>query len=118
MDEVQIVESTTSESAAAKRRYPRIGLPKGMSVAWQAGGDRIVSRVGTLGLGGIFIHTRVPPGVGEVIKLVFDVPGGEVRARAVVRSSEKGKGMGVEFTAMQTEARARLTQLLRRLASL
>lgn len=89
-----------------------------MSVAWQAGGDRIVSRVGTLGLGGIFIYTRVPPAIGEVVKLVFDVPGGEVRARAVVRSSQTGRGMGVEFTAMQPEARARLTQLLRRLASL
>lgn len=86
-----------------------------MSVAWQAGAERIVSRVGTLGLGGLFIHTKRPPAVGEVVKLVFDAPGGEVRARAVVRSSEAGKGMGVEFTAMQTDARARLTQLLRRL---
>ncbi len=112
------MESATPTSSAAQRRYPRIGLPKGMSVAWQAGGDRIVSRVGTLGLGGIFIYTRVPPAIGEVVKLVFDVPGGEVRARAVVRSSQTGRGMGVEFTAMQPEARARLTQLLRRLASL
>jgi len=103
---------------AARRRYPRIGLPRGMSVAWQAGGDRIVSRVGTLGLGGIFIYTRMPPSIGEVVKLVFDVPGGEVRARAVVRSSQRGQGMGLEFTAMQPEARARLTQLLRRLASI
>lgn len=117
-DEVQTLKSTASVSTTVQRRYPRIGLPRGMSVAWQAGGERIVSRVGTLGLGGIFIHTRMPPAVGEVVKLVFDVPGGEVRARAVVRSSTAGRGMGVEFTAMQPEARARLTQLLRRLASL
>lgn len=117
-EEVQTVESTASVPPDVKRRYPRIGLPRGMSVAWQAGGERIVSRVGTLGLGGIFIHTRIPPAIGEVVKLVFDVPGGEVRARAVVRSSTVGRGMGVEFTAMQPEARARLTQLLRRLASL
>jgi len=96
------------------RRYSRIGLPKGMSVAWQAGGERVVSRVGTLGLGGLFIYTKQPAAVGEVLKLVFDVPGGEVRARAVVRSIT-AKGMGIEFTAMQSDSRARLTRLLRRL---
>jgi hypothetical protein len=100
------------------RRYSRIGLPKGMTVAWQAGGARIVSRIGTLGLGGLFIYTKQSAAVGEVLKLVFDVPGGEVRARAVVRSVVVDKGMGIEFTSMQPEARARLTQLLRRLQAL
>lgn len=84
-------------------------------MAWQAGGERVVSRVGTIGLGGLFIYTKKSAAVGDVLKLVFDTPSGEVRARAVVRSYEPGLGMGVEFTAMQLEARARLTQLLRRL---
>lgn len=87
-----------------------------MCVAWQAGGERVISRIGTIGLGGLFIYTKRSANVGDVVKLVFDVPGGEVRARAVVRSYESGRGMGLEFTAMHLEARARLTQLLRRLA--
>lgn len=85
-------------------------------MAWQAGGERVISRIGTIGLGGVFVYTKRSAAVGDVIKLVFDVPGGEVRARAVVRSYVPGRGMGLEFTAMQSEARARLTQLLRRLA--
>src|SRR5262245_12447591 len=97
------------------RRYPRIGLPRGLYVAWQGPGERIVSRVETLGLGGLFIHTAEPPAVGESIRLYFEVPGGDVRARAVVRSSEQGKGMGVEFIAMGHEGRARLHRLLTRL---
>jgi len=97
------------------RRYPRVGLPKGMLVAWQSGGDRIVSRIETMGLGGLFIQTPDPPEVGMILKLVFQLPGGDVRARAVVRNSEKGAGMGVEFTGMGYEARARLVQVLRRL---
>jgi hypothetical protein len=106
----------TATKTPILRRYPRVGLPKGMSVAWQAGGERIVSRIGTIGLGGLFIYTKRTATVGDVVRLVFDVPGGEVRARAVVRSYQPGRGMGLEFTAMQLEARARLTQLLRRLA--
>lgn len=49
--------------------------------------------------------------------MVFLVPGGEVRARAIVRNSHPGKGMGVEFTSMQPEDRARLSRLVRQLFS-
>lgn len=104
--------------ARKSRRHPRIALPRGMMVAWQSAGDRVVSRVGTLGLGGLFIHTPKPPPVGEIIKLFFEVPGGEVRARAVVRDSQPGKGMGLEFTSMGHEDRARLNLLLRKLLSI
>jgi len=97
------------------RRYPRIGLPKGILVAWQSCGGCVVSKIGTVGLGGLFIYTSEPPPQGELIKLFFEIPGGEVRARAVVRNVHPGRGMGVEFTAMETEARGRLVQLLRRL---
>ena len=98
-----------------KRRYPRIGLPRGMFIAWQGPWERLVSRVATLGLGGLYIKTADPPAVGDLIQLFFEVPGGEVRARAVVRVSEPGKGMGLEFTAMSSEARGRVHRLLRRL---
>ena len=101
--------------ASPTRRYCRLTLPKGMLVAWQGSGERTISRVATLGLGGIFISTLKPPPVGAIVRLVFDVPTGEVRARAVVRSSQAGRGMGVEFTAMSLEARARLDKLLKQL---
>lgn len=103
------------DAESKARRYPRIGLPRGLHVAWQGSGLRLVSRVSTLGLGGLFIRVSEPPPVGETIRLYFEVPGGDVRARAVVRSSEQGRGMGVEFTVMGQEARARLHRLLRRL---
>jgi hypothetical protein len=103
------------ESSAKPRRYDRIGLPKGMMVAWQSAGNRVVSRVATLSLGGLFIEAPQPAASGEVLKLFFKIPGGEVRARAMVRDSHPGKGMGVEFTAMGQEDRARLHQLLSKL---
>lgn len=100
---------------AAGRRYQRIVLPKGMLVAWEAGGKRTVSRVRTMGLGGLYISTQEPPAVGEVLRLVFELPDGEVRARAQVCSSESGRGMGVSFTSMSQETRAKLDHLLKRL---
>ena len=101
----------------AKRRFPRVALPKGMLVAWQHVGGRSVSRVATLGLGGLFISTREPAAVGTLVKIVFDVPGGEVRARATVKNTKPGKGMAVAFIEMGYGDRARLDQLLKRLLS-
>ena len=97
------------------RRYPRIAFPKGMQIAWQAGGERRVSVVATLGLGGLFIATPRPAALGEIVRILFDLPGGEVRARAIVRDSQPGTGMGLVFTTMSQDNRARLERLLKRL---
>jgi hypothetical protein len=106
----------TQGSHAVKRRFARVALPKGMLVAWQHSGSRSVSRVATLGLGGLFITTADPVPIGSVVKIVFDVPGGEVRARAIVKNIKAGKGMAVAFIEMAYECRARLDQLLKKLA--
>ena len=90
-------------------------LPKGMLVAWQHSGLRKISPVSVLALGGLFISTPEPAPAGDVIKLVFEIPGGEVRARAFVRDCQPGKGMGIEFTVMSPEARARLNRLMKTL---
>lgn len=100
----------------AKRRFPRVVLPKGMLVAWEHSGGRSVSKVATLGLGGLFIATPNPALVGTVVKVVFDVPGGEVRARAIVKNVKPAEGMAVAFIEMGYADRARLDQLLKKLA--
>ena len=96
------------------RRYERVAIPKGTPVAWEHMGIRRVSIAKVLALGGLFISTPHPPPVGDAIRVVFEVPGGDVRARASVRTSQPGKGMGIEFKAMKQDARARLNRLMKK----
>lgn len=112
---IELEKKMSTQTDLKRRRYPRIGIPRGLYVAWSSHGERTVSRVGTIGLGGLFIRTEAPPPVGERLQLVFEVPDGIVRAACIVRNSEPKIGMGVEFTSMNAEARARLSHLLRRL---
>lgn len=100
------------------RRYERIGLGRGPLIAWQGPCGRVVSRVAILGLGGMFIEAAEPAAIGAGIRMVFKIGGSEVRARAMVRNSHPGKGMGVEFTVMNPEDRARLHRLVARLLTL
>jgi len=102
-------------SSQKVRRYARVPLPKGAVVAWEHSGKRKISTASVLALGGLFISTPEPPPKGEFIQLVLQVPGGEVRARALVCDSQPGKGMGIEFKVMGQEARARLGQLMKTL---
>ncbi len=48
--------------------------------------------------------------------MLFDVPGGEVRARAIVRHGRPGHGMGVQFVHMDSEDRARIHRFIKQLA--
>jgi tetratricopeptide (TPR) repeat protein len=83
-----------------------------MFVGWRSAGQRMVSRAETVGMGGLFLHTPTPVALGSVVELLFDLKNGEIRARAIVRHCNPGRGMGVQFMQMQPADRARLSQFL------
>src|SRR5208282_6344933 len=95
-----------------RRKYPRIKVPKGMFVGWKSPAHHTVSRMQELGLGGVFVYTTEPETKGSTIEILFDVPTGEVRARAIVRHVRPGVGMGLQFIQMRPEDRARLHRFL------
>lgn len=105
----------SKEKVSGTRRYERISLPKGMSVAWYGGGQQQVSRVKTLGMGGLFLIGSHTLPVGANLTLVFEVPGGIVQADAVVRNIVPSEEMGVEFTKMNPEHWVQLEKLISRL---
>jgi hypothetical protein len=85
-----------------------------MIVAWRSERPQGVCKMGTMALGGIFLNTTKPPSVGAVLDLIFEVSTGtHVRARAMVRTSTPGQGMGVKFVHMRGEDRSRLNQFLK-----
>jgi hypothetical protein len=86
-----------------------------MSVVWHGGDLQLFSRVRTIGMGGLFISVPNPPPVRTKLRLAFAVPGGNVRAEAIVRNIVPGEGMGVEFTRMDLKDRVLLQKLLKRL---
>src|SRR5580765_1673532 len=102
------------ETSHATRRRQRISLPKGMTVTWNGGGQQQVSRVKTLGIGGLFLCGPITLRVGTDLTLVFEVPGGMILADGVVRNIVPGEGMGVEFTKMNPQSRDLLEELLTR----
>jgi tetratricopeptide (TPR) repeat protein len=99
-----------------RRRTPRYRAPKDLLVGWQGAGKRNVSNAEELGVGGAFLLVAHPLSAGTHVEILFDVPGGEVRARAIVRHGRAGHGMGVQFVHMGSDDRARLHRFIKQLA--
>ena len=109
-----LVSRLTSAALVRSRRHERISLPQGLTVDWYGGGDSQVSRVKTLGSGGLFLSADHVRPIGTKLTLLFEVPGGFVQAAAVVCKLSPGEGMGVGFTNVGPQARVLLDDLLRR----
>lgn len=75
------------------------------------GGER--HSVHDLSLGGAFVALKSPPAAGENVELKIWLGTSEtIEVRALVRRSEDGRGMGVEFEEMDEESFARLRRFL------
>lgn len=107
--------TTETQPYSIARRYRRMQLPKGMLVAWYGGGEQKVSRVRTIGMGGLFVVEPICPGVGTNLRLSFEVPGGSVHVEGIVRNVTPGEGMGIQFIKLNTRDRVLMEILLRRL---
>jgi hypothetical protein len=68
-----------------------------------------------MSMGGLFIETREARAEGVQARLHFLVQEGQIRAEAVVRHIQSGKGLGLKFTALSEQDRPKLAALLTRL---
>jgi hypothetical protein len=103
------------EQANEQRQHPRIKPPKSVVVAWQSGVQRDVSYVESMGLGGLFLRTKKKVAIRSLVKLLLDMPVGQVRGRGVVRWHREHYGIAVQFIGMDPEDRSRLVRQLREL---
>ena len=99
----------------SRRFTSRVETPAGVWVDWRCVGREDISRVRNLSLGGLFVETPKPRGVGSTAQLEFLVQEGQIRADAVVRRAEPGRGLAMKFTAVSEEDRPRLEALISRL---
>jgi PilZ domain len=102
----------------SRRRTFRVEASDEVCVCWRCNGRDEISRVLDVSGGGVFVATQLPRPVGTKAKLDFLVQEGQIRAEAVVRHSEPGKGLGLKFTAVMEQDWPHLSALLTRLRSL
>ena len=101
--------------AYSRRQNSRTEADHNVYVYWSCSGRDDLSRVRDISLGGLFIETPNPRTLGASTQLHFLVSEGQIRADAIVRHVEPGKGVGVKFTAVNDQDRRILASLMMRL---
>ena len=99
----------------ARRFTSRVETPDGVWVDWLCVGREDIARVRNMSLGGLFVETPTSRGLGSRVKLEFLVQEGQIRADAVIRRVEPGRGLALKFTGVSDEDRPRFATLMNRL---
>ncbi|MGA2606845.1 MAG: PilZ domain-containing protein [Terriglobia bacterium] len=93
----------------------RIPTSSGLWVSCKYGDRCTTLRVQNFSVSGALIVTEETIPVGTRLELLFSVPEGEIRVLAVVRSFTQGRGIGVEYVAMESGAFDSVLKLMNRL---
>ena len=104
------------QTASPSRRFnSRTEAPGDVWVYWRCNERDETARVRDVSLGGLFVETAKPRAVGLTAKVDFLVQEGQIRADAVVRHVEPGRGLGLKLTAVSDGDRPHFIALLSRI---
>jgi hypothetical protein len=104
--------SWAEQMAEDRRPEPRYKLAALVEIADATSGRRMMATLGDLGFGGCQVHTDLPFPVGTVTNVLITRGKESFGAQAQVVSSQAGKSMGLEFTAVEPEQLHVLKKLL------
>jgi len=99
-----------------QRAMPRYPCEGSVQVWRQGQTSPIDGKLRDLGLSGCFVGTTQPFPVGTEVRLSLSVFGMTVRAQGIVRHSVAGEGIGIQFTALQSQDIIPLNTVLKELA--
>jgi hypothetical protein len=84
-------------------------------VYWESPPFCDISRVRDLSSSGLFLETGARKREGELLRLHFLVQEGQIRAEAVVRHADPGRGLGMKISSVSSQDAPQLNRLLSRL---
>ncbi len=110
-------QSHPAVAGRERRRYPRVWCQGRVEFRRKGGEEPILGRLQVLGEGGCYIQTLTAAPYLAELELRLNAEDLELRAPAVVRDSQAGFGMGVEFGQIHPAQLARLQEWVSRHAA-
>jgi PilZ domain len=101
----------TAPAANDKRRFPRQRVSLQIEIQdGQASDAPMRTQTADIAGGGCYIETMVPFSVGKCLTITFWLNSERVHTTAIVRTSDRGVGMGIEFIGLDEAIQKRLQQ--------
>jgi hypothetical protein len=100
-----------------RRRFPRHRIPFEIEIRGEQGEDPPMrTKTADIAASGCYIETILPLPVGTVLSITFWLESKRVRTTAIVRTCDRGMGMGIEFTGLDREGQKRLQRQVETIA--
>ena len=117
---VQELAEATSDADFDRRKSERANLI--VQVVYHTVDELFAEFARNINEGGLFVETDTPHPVGTEVSLQFEIPGSDEPLHVVGRvahttngSPGEPPGIGIEFDDLDSQARQRINQLVRRL---
>jgi len=111
-----IVGNSTRYKGNNKRRFTRHKVLFPIEIAFHDHRRAHMQTNATdIGGRGCYVETLVPLTVGTEVIIIFWMDSEKIRTTGVVRASDPGVGMGIEFTTLDTHIQERLQSMIERM---
>ncbi len=107
--------SDTPSRALGKRRFERHKIAFPVEIGTDQGSPHMHTQATDIGGRGCYVETRLPLQIGTALVVTFWLESEKVATSAIVRTSDGGVGMGIEFTGLNEETQLRLQRQLERM---
>lgn len=109
-------EKTAATSTRNKRRYVRHKVLFPLEIGFEdSRRTHMQTNATDIGGRGCYVETLLPLPIGTKVKITFWMDSEKIQTSGVVRASDGGVGMGIEFTQLDNHVQERLQQHLEKL---
>ena len=110
-------QASISSTSHNKRRFPRLKVRFPLELRPdRPGAAPMLTNSADISGWGCYVETLVPPPLGTHFGVILWIDGERVATNGVVRASDPGVGMGIEFAGLEDQIRERLQRLLAKLS--
>jgi hypothetical protein len=115
-EEVTTTAKAADSSAKNKRRYVRHKVWFPLEIGFEdSRRTHMQTNATDIGGRGCYVETLLPLPLGTKVKIAFWMDSEKIQTSGVVRASDGGVGMGIEFTQLDDHVQQRLQQYLEKL---
>jgi hypothetical protein len=110
------IAAKVAERPSDKRRFVRHKVNFPLTISFSGGGRSHMQCSATdIGGRGCYVESLVPLGIGTECIVTFWIDSEKILTKGLVRASDPGVGMGIEFTALEMDIQQKLQQYLEKI---
>jgi PilZ domain len=112
------LENADAGSSSNKRQFPRLKIRFPLELRDERGGSApMQTNSSDISGRGCYVETLVPLPLGTKLTVMFWIDSEKITSAGVVRSSDPGVGMGIEFVGLDSATKERLQEFLQKQVS-